>query len=905
MSEFFSYVDVSLPVPLTRAFTYAVPQTLRHRVAAGCRIVVPFGTRKLTGVILKVHNTAPEVETREALRLLDAEPVFDAQLLGLARWVAEYYCAPLGEVLRAMALLTGEMRRSKTWALTDRGHEVARQLFIGDVAEDPSVELMRALEQRELGEATLERKIPGSRKLLKALEKKGYVAQEQELAERDPLRAPAARLRVEFLARELAARVGPLPDGRGSETDASASEGEASGCPLPDGRGSETDASASEGEASECPLLDGRGSETDASASEGEASECPLPDGRGSETARSETEFAEAEVVAREKGKKLPKAQRELLAYLELHPGTHNLEALAPLVKGASQAARALARIALVRLSTEAPGGGDTSWARPRHALNPHQTAAVEQIGIEVAARRFQTFLLHGVTGSGKTEVYLNAIEAALEAGRGALMLVPEIALTPSVAGQFQARFGDRVAILHSAFNDSERAQQWRRLRAGEAMVAVGTRSAVFAPVRELGLIVVDEEHDGSYKQDETPRYNGRDVAILRAREESACVVLGSATPSLESRYNVERGKSRLLELPERVGERAMPTVELVDMREEFLDTGQQTLFSRRLVEEVQGKLAAGEQTILLMNRRGFSSSVACRSCGERIECANCALALTFHKRDHRLLCHYCGYAIRVPKECPQCGSEHLYFLGSGSEKVEEELHRHFGAARIARLDRDTVTGKHKYEEILGGFREGAYDILVGTQMIAKGHDIPNVTLVGVINADIGLGVPDFRAAERTFQLLTQVAGRAGRHELSGTVLVQTTNPDHYSIRCAAEQDYSKFYEKELEFRRLMRYPPFSALANVLVRATRQEEALEMSGGLAELLHQPGEGLKLLGPAEAPVPRLKSEFRYQMLIKSRSRPRLNETLQRVQRYALERKWPATALVVDVDPLNLT
>ena len=805
MEAVFSFVDVSLPVPLARSFTYSLPETLRHRAVPGCRIIVPFGSRKLTGMILKAHNQPPEMETREALRLLDEEPVLDAKLLALGRWVAEYYCAPLGEVLRGMAPLAGEVRQSKFWALTDQGHDVVRQLLIGETGNDPAVELLRALEQRPLSETTLERKCAGARKLLKTLERKGLLVQEQSIAGRDPLRAPAIRMRAEF-------------NGRHEQL-------------------------------------------------------------------------------------KLTRVQRELIAYLELHPGSHNLVDLSVAVKGASVAARALARRKLIELKPE-PLAIDAAWAQPRHALNPPQQAAVDAIRGVLAERRFQTFLLHGVTGSGKTEVYLNAIEAALAAGRGVLMLVPEIGLTPAMAGQFHARFGDRVAILHSAFNDSERAAQWRRLRAGETMVAVGTRSAVFAPVKNLGLIVVDEEHDGSYKQEETPRYNGRDVAILRGREERACVVLGSATPSLESRYNVERGKSRLLELPERVGERPMPRVELIDMREEFLDTRVNALFSRRLVEAVQAKIEAGEQVMLLMNRRGFSSAVACRSCGERIQCVNCAVPMTWHKRDNRLLCHYCNYAARVPARCPKCDSEHIHFLGSGSERVEEELHRHFSAARIARLDRDTVTGKHKYEEILSGFREGNFDILVGTQMIAKGHDIPNVTLVGVVNADIGLGVPDFRAAERTFQLLTQVAGRAGRHLLPGAVLVQTYNPDHYSIRCAAEQDFAKFYKKELEFRRLMRYPPFSALANVLVRAEKQEDALRMSGVLAELLKEPGQGLKALGPAEAPVPRLKNEFRYQMLIKARSRPDLNATLQRLQQHALEEKWPATALVVDVDPLNL-
>src|ERR1039458_389037 len=760
MEAVFSFVDVSLPVPLARSFTYSLPETLRHRAVPGCRIIVPFGSRKLTGVILKAHNQPPEMETREALRLLDEEPVLDAKLLALGRWVAEYYCAPLGEVLRGMAPLAGEVRQSKFWALTDHGHDVVRQLLIGETGNDPAVELLRALEQRPLSETTLERKCAGAKKSLKTLERKGLLVQEQSVAGRDPLRAPAIRMRAEF-------------NGRHEQL-------------------------------------------------------------------------------------KLTRVQRELIAYLELHPGSHNLVDLSVAVRGASVAARALARRELIELKPE-PLAIDAAGAQPRHALTPPQQAAVEAIRGVLAERRFQTFLLHGVTGSGKTEVYLNAIEAALAAGCGVLMLVPEIGLTPAMAGQFHARFGDRVAILHSAFNDSERAAQWRRLRAGEATVAVGTRSAVFAPVKNLGLIVVDEEHDGSYKQEETPRYNGRDVAILRGREERACVVLGSATPSLERRYNVERGKSRLLELPERVGERPMPRVELIDMREEFLDTRVNALFSRRLVEAVQAKIEAGEQVMLLMNRRGFSSAVACRSCGERIQCVNCAVPMTWHKRDNRLLCHYCNYATRVPARCPKCDSEHIHSLARTSERVEEELHRHFAAARIARLDRDTVTGKHKYEEILSGFREGNFDILVGTQMIAKGHDIPNVTLVGVVNADIGLGVPDFRAAERTFQLLTQVAGRAGRHLLPGTVLVPMYNPDHYSISCAAAQDYAKFYIKELEYRRLMRYPPFSALANVLVRAEKQEEALRMSGELAGLLFEPGEGIKVLGPAEAPVARLKNE----------------------------------------------
>jgi primosomal protein N' (replication factor Y) len=617
---------------------------------------------------------------------------------------------------------------------------------------------------------------------------------------------------------------------------------------------------------------------------------------------RAPSERLRVELAPAPRDGKFNKPERELRAFLELHPGSHNLKELEDAVKNASPAARSLARKGVVTLKPETVAV--KAAIRARHDLNPAQQAAFEQIRDAIHAKRFQTFLLHGVTGSGKTEVYLSAIETALEAGRSALLMVPEIALTPQMAGQFFSRFGDRVAILHSAFTDVERTEQWRRIRSGAASVVVGTRSGVFAPVQNLGLIVVDEEHDGSYKQEENPRYNGRDVAIVRAQAAGACVILGSATPSLESRYNAEKAKYTLLELPDRIAARPMPLVELIDMRQEFLETRKQETFSRKLIEALGARVENGEQTIVLLNRRGFSSFVACRACGERVQCINCSLTLTYHKRDRRLLCHYCGYAEKVPSKCPKCDSEHIYFLGMGSERVEEELHRAFPSARIARLDRDTVTGKRQYETILNDFREGNYDMLVGTQMIAKGHDIPNVTLVGVISADIGLGMPDFRAAERTFQLLTQVAGRAGRGAVPGIVLVQTINPDHYAVRLAAAQDYQAFYEKELNFRRMMHYPPFAAMANVLVRSEKKEMAMRMSTDLGFLLNPPPEKLRVMGPAEAPVPRLKNEYRYQFLIKAASRKSLNELLQKIRTYAIDHKWSATALVIDVDPLTL-
>ncbi len=799
------YCDVSLPVPMDRPFTYRLPLTLRHRVRPGCRLLVPFGSRKLTGVAIACHDTAPEQAAREALRLLDEEPVLDEELLRLGRWVAEYYSAPLGEVLRTMTPLGGEMRRGKRYVLTDAGRDAARQLLLGETSEEPAVEILRMLEARPLTAAWVAKKVPNADRVIRSLVKKGLVEVEDIEADRDPLRAAASRLRVQFTGR---------PD-----------------------------------------------------------------------------------------GVKLKKTERELVAYLELHPGSHNLGQLGDAVKDASKAARAMARRGLVELHLEGPTVRE-EFAAVRHTLDAHQQAAVEAIGEAVESREFQPFLLHGVTGSGKTEVYLRSIEIALAAGRGALLLVPEIALTPAMAGQFYHRFGDRVAILHSAFSDRERAEQWRRIRSGDAGVVVGTRSGVFAPVRNPGLIIIDEEHDQSYKQEETPRYNGRDVAVVRAQQAGAAIVLGSATPALETRHNASKDRYRLLELPRRVGGRPMPAVEVIDMRQEFQETREQALFSRRLVEAVEARLVNGEQTMLLMNRRGFSSFVACRSCGMHIECRNCAITLTYHRRDRRLLCHYCNYAEPVPKTCPDCGSEYIYFVGQGSERVEEELHRHFPTARIARMDRDTVTSKRAFENILYGFRAGEYDILVGTQMIAKGHDIPNVTLVGVVSADIGLGMPDFRAAERTFQLLTQAAGRAGRGTVPGQVIVQTINPDHYAIQCAAAQDYARFYTKEIEFRRLMRYPPFAALANVLVRAADAEDAMRMAAELARLLDPPPPELRILGPAEAPVPKIKREFRQQLLIKSASRKLLREHLNRLRRYALDRKWSPTALVIDVDPLSL-
>jgi primosomal protein N' (replication factor Y) len=533
------------------------------------------------------------------------------------------------------------------------------------------------------------------------------------------------------------------------------------------------------------------------------------------------------------------------------------------------------------------------------------QQAALDRIRALVNARKFAAILLHGVTGSGKTAVYLAAMKSVLDAGRTAILLVPEIGLTPAVAADVHEVFGDEVAILHSGLSDKERAEHWHRIRRGEARAIVGTRSAVFAPVSNLALIIVDEEQDSSYKQEETPRYRARDVAVMRAKFSDAVVVLGSATPSLESYFNAKKHRYVLVEMPDRVEKRPLPEVELIDMREEFQETGNEQVVSRKLIEEIRLRLERKEQAMVLLNRRGYSPVVLCRTCGKKLECTNCAIALTHHKSRRRMECHYCGFMAPVPKHCASCGSEYVYFLGTGSEKLEELLHGYFPQARIARLDRDTVRSHADFERALNALNAGELDLLVGTQMIAKGHDIHGVTLVGVVGADMALGLPDFRAAERTFQLLTQVAGRAGRGEIPGKVLLQTYFPDHYAVQYAAHHDFAGFYEKELRFRSWMHYPPYSSLANVMVRSAKLDETLRWSGSLGRWFEKNRhEGVRVLGPAAAPIERLKRDYRYHFILKSLSRQKLNTVLRAMLAEAEKEKIPRTNVIVDVDALWL-
>ncbi len=521
--------------------------------------------------------------------------------------------------------------------------------------------------------------------------------------------------------------------------------------------------------------------------------------------------------------------------------------------------------------------------------LTAEQGAACGAIGEAVGARRAETFLLHGVTGSGKTEVYLRAVADALAIGRQAIVLVPEITLTHQIIGRLRARFGDQLAILHSGLKPGERLAEWERLRRGDTPIAVGARSALFAPVRNLGVIVVDEEHDGAYKSEDGFRFHARQLALRRAEADRCPLILGSATPSLETRFAADRGRAKHLRLAHRIGGRPLPAVRVVDLVKEraALPRGRKLILSTTLVRALRDTLGDGAQSILFLNRRGFSTQIACFACQHVERCKNCDIALTYHAGEQRLRCHYCDYETKPPDHCSECGAEDSALLGIGTERLEEEVRSRFPDARIARLDRDTANRRGATEAVLQGLGDGSIDVLVGTQMVAKGHDFPGVRLVGIVNADLGLHFPDFRAAERTFQLLTQVAGRAGRAGTPGQVVLQTYSPDHYAIRPVARHDYERFYAEEIGHRSALAYPPFGRLG--LVRLSGEEEARTRieAAALADIARSAATALggEVLGPAPAPIARLRGRYRFQMLVRHGEWRRVREILRQVQQVA--------------------
>lgn len=818
----FNFVEVALPLPLRQTFTYRLPVGLQETVKLGARLLVPFGKRQLTGYAVALHTEInPELEIEEetikdALELLDSEPLLTEEILRLTQWSADYYAASWGEVLKASLPAGINATVEQIYTITARGRDELLKIASATTAKAQMLNFLSEHGEASGRELTKKFGAAQSARILRETVKAGWatVFQRTLTTQVKPKRRKAVRL---------------LPPDENAPAPKPFTEAQS--------RIVETLLNG-DGEIGFTDLIEQ--AETGASAINTLAK-------------RGVLEVFVAEV------------RRDPLAKVDL-PELLNL------------------------------------------TLTAEQTKVLAEINAAIEFGKYKAFLVHGVTGSGKTEIYIRAMRTALDTGKSALMLVPEIALTPVFSRRLRAVFGDEVAILHSNLSVGERFDEWRRIRRGAARIVIGTRSAIFAPLQNVGLIVVDEEHDSSYRQHESPFYHGRDVAIVRANFANAVVVLGSATPALESFHNAHNGKYEYLTLPMRVGNRPLARAELVDMREEFKTAsgGKDAVFSARLVEAIKETHARQEQSIILLNRRGFSQFVLCRSCGETIRCGNCDITLTYHKREGKLVCHYCNHREKTPRKCPTCDSQYLYFMGEGTEQIEDILRRKFSSLRIARIDRDTTARRKLFEETLMQFSRGEIDMLVGTQMLAKGHDFPNVTLVGVISVDAGLALPDFRAAERTFQLLTQVAGRAGRGDLAGRVLIQTFYPEHYALKHAATQNYDDFYQEEIRFRQNLNYPPFVALASILIKHPNYNYAFDNAQILRECLQKTNaeKNCIILGPSPAPLARLKNEHRLQILVKARNRQKLRETLDFAVHEAQEKLCDLRIVNVEIDPVNL-
>ncbi len=785
-------VEVALPLPLQSTFTYRVPEGVLPP-SRGVRVLVPFGPRRVIGLVTGLATSLPET-LKDVCEVLDEVPLVAPPLLDLAAWMAEHYLAPPGECYR-LVLPPAGVRASRA---------VVRRVEATEATAGDADPVLSALRDGPLPVSLLAKRLgrdPTAR--LARLRREGHVAIEQDLA-----RPGFHQVRIAVL--------GPAA---------------------------------------------------------------------ASFTARGR---AQAEVLGR-------------LAAAGGRAPVPDLLRDRPSLRGAldrlvEQGAIRVEEERAMRMPAMLEGP-----SAPRPEPTADQVAALEAI-LPAVGGGFAAFLLHGVTGSGKTEVYFRAIERALEGGGSALFLVPEIALTPLLVRAAVGRLGGLVSVLHSELSAGERHDQWWRLREGEARVAIGARSAVFAPLSDLAVVVVDEEHEAAYKQDESPRYHGRDTAVMRARLEGALAVLGSATPSLESSHNARTGKYRKLTLPRRIGRQGMARVEIVDRRQ-ALKAGADPILTPILREALAERLERKEQALLLLNRRGYATSLLCRECGLQAMCPNCSVPLTLHKGGRLALCHYCAYDMATPRACGACKGEYLRLTGYGTEKVLEAVRAALPKARVERLDRDLAARKGAVARVLAAFEAGETDILVGTQMIAKGHDFPRVTLVGVVDADVGLGLPDFRAAERTFQLLTQVAGRAGRADLPGEVILQSHRPDHYALQLACAQDDDAFYAREMEFRRTMAYPPAATLVNVVLRSRDPTEGAQAADALAALLRARAAGsFRVLGPAFAPLARLRQEHRFQILLKGR-RKAMREAVRAalVERYGSVR-WPGVA--VDVDPVTI-
>ena len=817
------FVRVALPLPLDQTFTYAVPPALAEGLVAGSRVVVPFGRRVETGVVVELADQPDTDATRDILDVLDDGAAATDELLALTRWVADYYVCGWGEALRA-ALPTGLDVATE--------HRISRTgLAPGDWLFQPQAgPLLEALLAHPyLTMAGLRQHAPhATLALVRRLERAGLVHLETGV------RAPRVSVRHENAVR-------PSPAFR-----------------------------------SPAALRDAR---------------------------------------AQVRGQK-QQALLDTLAHV-LHEGQAAVSQKTLLARAGATAAslRTLADQGIIEIFKRevmrTDGLDEAPASAPPIALHSAQEAAHEALAAALHARQYQTFLLHGVTGSGKTEVYIAALKETLAQGRTAIVLVPEIALTPQTVRRFRAHFGDRIAVLHSRMSLGERYDAWRALREGRFPVVIGPRSAIFAPLENLGLVVVDEEHEPSYKQfDPAPRYHARDVAVYRAHLNGAVCVLGSATPALESWHNAQTGKYTYLAMPERVPQAdgalaQLPPVEIVDLTLEHKKHQLDGALSKRLVEAINMRLERGEQTILLQNRRGYAPVLQCESCGWTPFCRDCSVTLTYHKARRQLRCHYCGRAHRRPPACPRCSASDFALLGAGTQRVEEELAERFPQARVARMDLDTTGTRNAHHRILERFGRGEADVLLGTQMVAKGLDFPRVTLVGVVNADTGLRLPDFRAEERTFQLLTQVAGRAGRADLKGEVILQTRSPKHAALRFARQHDYHGFAEHALRERQLLGYPPFGRIVGIEFRGRSEEATLALARDWTALLRDVAAGAcEVYEPQPALVSRLKRFYRLQTFVRV---PRGAPPVQTFLRATLAAFGPSpsqTRVVIDVDAVGL-
>ncbi len=806
-------VRVALSVPVRGSFDYAVPEGLAPAVQVGCRVLVPFNRRKVTGYVLETRTQSSDRKLKETIDILDVGPVFLPKMVPFFEWIADYYIHPVGMVIRSALPET----HFKTASLTEMGAAALN----GCLFPTESHEILSWIRDHP------EARLPWPLKLIYPLQEQGLIRIEGRVGKSEI--ANPYELKFILPKKDIDLRM----------------------------------------------LLTER---------------------LGTSTAANEEAFL-TEVF-----------QSGALLLTDLKTRFKNGAYLVDkwIKKG-------IIEMQCIPMHRD-PGASAVPPAAPPSELHPHQQEAVNRIRESLDKGRFSSCLFYGVTGSGKTEVYYQAVKHALQLGQQAIVMAPEISLVGYLEGLFRSRLGDRVAVYHSGLTHRERHYQWMRMIQGQVDLVIGARSALFAPLPQLGLIIVDEEHDSAYVQEERqggPHYQARDAAVVRAKMEDALVVLGSGTPSVQSYQNSITGRYRLLTMPERVENRPLPEVEIVDMKGETDGRGKQDMISPRLFKALGDTLAAGNQAILFLNRRGFHRLYLCRACGQSISCPNCDVALTFHLQEDRLICHYCGFTSGTTLRCRACGHNRFKAYGFGTEKVEQEVQRLFPEARISRMDADATRRKGEASRILRQFGRRETDILVGTQMITKGHDFPHVTLVGVISAELSLNFPDFRAGERTFQLLSQVAGRAGRGTQKGKVIIQTFNPNHYVVRSATSHDFQSFFEKEQELRKTLGYPPFCSLACLRLQGNNKkviDEAVRQLGSDLQAIlgrwPRRGKEIQVLGPVEAPIARIKGKVRWQFLVKCKSPALLRHFLAEIERSSKWLRSQGVYLRSDVDPYDM-